>query len=320
MAFEGAVTGQNLLRSTWTSGTVLSSDSEAADYPKENAIDGNPESQWRAAANGAKEIVIDSADDSLDMDYLSLWFSIDSLPTSVKIETSADNIAYTAIDNNYDGTSFATMIAAADGTSRIIAVDTSLVIGNTVRITDVSYDQRYLVVGVGANYVELDRLPKPFLNGTAVTVYPGPVILAEIDPTESLRYIKITVTGTPAHCLEVQAFKVQYVFDDTILPLNAFPIGRQINVGNVESSFSGYMIGRTSTGPSRSQFRLQMSRVFRDATRIFEWITRQNRIGILLDDGTWWEVMPVGTIDMGRRPSTDAELVSYAAQLVFQEV
>jgi len=320
MAFEGAITGENLIRSTWKDSVVLSASSEAVGYPKENAIDGNGESQWKAAGNGAHSIVIDSADDALDMDFLCLWFSIYNLPTSVKIETSADNIAYTALDHNYDGTSFTTMQAAADGTSRILSVNSSLVKGSTVRINDVSYDERYLIVDVGANYCELDRLPKPFVNGTVVNVYPGPAILAEIDPTESLRYIKVTVTGTPAHVLQVQAFRVEYVFDNDILPLNAFPINRSMDLGNIERSFSGHMIGRMQTGPVKSQFRLQMARMYRDAVRVFEWVTRQNRIGLLLDDGTWWEVMPMGTLDMGRRPSTDAELITYALQVICQEV
>jgi hypothetical protein len=319
MSFEGAITGENLIRSTWTDATVLSASSEASGYPKENAIDGNTESQWRAAANGAHSIVIDSADDSLDMDYLCLWFSIDNLPTSVKIETSDDNIAYASMDNNYDGTVSTTLSADLDGTSRIVPVASvaKIYVGNTIRINS---DKRYLVVSVGANYVEIDRLPDAYSSGDTVEVYPGPVIIAYIQAAESRRYIKVTVTGTPAHLLEVQAFKVKYVFDDSILPLNAYPINRTIDVGNVESSFSGYGVGRMQTGPARSQFRLEMVRVFRDAVRIFEWITRQNRIGILLDDGTWYEVMPVGTIDMGRRPSTDAELVSYAMQITYQEV
>jgi hypothetical protein len=319
MAFEGAITGENLIRSTWTDATVLSSDSEAAAYLKENAIDGNTESQWRAAVNGAKNIVIDSADDSLDMDYLCMWFSIDNLPTSVKIETSSDNISYSTIANTYDTTVSTTLSANLDGTSRIIPMNSVIGfnIGNTVRIDS---DKRYLVVSVGANYIEIDRLPDAYSSGDLIEVYPGPVIIAAVSGAESKRYIRITVTGTPAHVLEVQAFKIKYVFDNSILPLNAFPIGRQLDVGPVERSFSGYGIGRMQTGPSRSQFRLQMARMFRDAIRIFEWVTRQNRIGILLDDGTWYEVMPMGTIDISRRPSTDAELVSYVAQIVYQEV
>jgi hypothetical protein len=320
MAFEGAITGEDLLRSTWKDATVLSASSEATGYPKENAIDGNGESQWKAGTNGAHSIVIDSGDDAIDMDYLCLRFSIYNLPTSVKIETSSDNIVYTPTDHNYDGTSFSTMQAAADGTSRVLSVDTSLLIGSTIRLNDGTYDERYLVVGVGSGFVELDRLPKPFNNGTVANVYPGPVILVAIDGTESLRYIKVTVTGTPAHILAVQAFKVEYLFDNDILPLNAYPINRQLNVGNVERTFSGHMIGRMQTGPIKSQFRLQMARLFRDAVAVFEWVTRQNRIGVLLDDGTWWEVMPVGTIDVGRRPSTDAELVTYALQVILQEV
>ena len=319
MAFEGAITGEDLIRSTWTAATVLSADSEAAAYLKENAIDGNTESQWRAASNGAKNIVIDSADDSLDMDYLCMWFSIDNLPTSVKIETSTDNIAYSTIANTYDTTVSTTLSANLDGTSRIVPTNSVIGfnIGNTVRINS---DKRYLIVSVGANYVEVDRLPDAYSSGDLIEVYPGPVIIAAVAGAESKRYIKITVTGTPAHILEVQAFKIKYVFDNSILPLNAFPIGRQLNVGAVERTFSGHMIGRMQTGPSKSQFRLQMARMFRDALRIFEWVTRQNRIGILLDDGTWYEVMPIGTIDISRRPSTDAELVTYLAQVIYQEV
>jgi len=322
MAFEGAITGPNLLRSTWTSATVLSAASENAAYPKENAIDGNRESEWRAAANGNFAIVIDSADDTLDMDYLCLWFGIDNLPTSVFISTSADNIAWGEIDNNYDGDIAPTLTADLDGTSRILPVSSiaNLAIGNTIRINNLTYDERYLIVGLGATYVEVDRLPRPFDSGDIVTLYPGPVIIVEIDPAESLRYIKISVTGTPPHLLEVQAFKVQYVFDNTTLPLNAYPIQRQIGAGNIVSAFNGYMVGRMATGPARCQISLGMARMFRDAIAIFEWVLRQNRIGILLDDGTWWEVMPSGSIDIARRPSTDAELISYAMGIVFQEV
>jgi len=324
MAFEGAITGPNLLRSTWTDATVLSADSENAAYPKENAIDGNRESEWRSAAVGTHEIVIDSGNASIDMDYISLWLGIDNLPTSVSIETSSDNIIYSEIDNNYDGDISTTLSATLDGTSRIIPVVSILyfVVGNTIRISNVSYDERYLIVGIGATYLEVDRLPKPFDSGDAVYISPGPVIIATIEPAESLRYIKITVEAGAnyAHILEVQAFKVQYVFDNDVLPLNAYPLTRQINAGNVISSFNGYGVGRMATGPSRSQIRLGMTRMFRDAIAIFEWVLRQDRIGILLDDGTWWEVMPTGSIDTARRPSTDAELVSYVMGIVFQEV
>lgn len=319
MAFEGAITESDLIRSTWTSAAVLSSDSEATGFPKENVINGNPESQWKAGANGAKNVVIDSGDASLDMDYLCLRFGIDNLPTSVKIETSADNVAYGSADNNYDGTVSTTLSSDLDGTSRIVPVASTakIYVGNTIRINSA---MRYLVVTVGTTYIEIDRLPDRYSSGQTLEVYPGPVIIVRIQALESKRYIKLTVTGTPAHILEATAFKVKYVFDNSILPLNAFPIGRAMDVGNVESSFSGYMVGRMRTGPVRSQFRLQMARVLRDAVSVFEWVTRQNRIGILLDDGTWWEVMPVGSIDTGRRPSTDAELVSYAAQMILQEV
>ena len=321
MPFEGAITGPNLLRSTWTEATVLSASEEAAAYPRRNAIDGNRESEWRAINNGEHFIVIDSADDSLDMDYMCLWFGINNLPTSVKIETSGNNIAYTEIANTYDVVA-TTLSADLDGTSRIVPVASiaNIEVGNTIRINNGSYDQRYLVVTIGATYVEVDRLPKPFDSGDTLQLYPGPVIIAAIAPAESKRYIKITVGGTPAHILEVQAFKVQYVFDNDILPLNAFPINRSINVGNAVSSFSGYMIGKMQTGPARSQFRISMARVYRDAIAVFEWIIRQERIGILLDDGTWWEVMPTGVIDISRRPSTDAELVAMAMGVVYQEV
>jgi len=322
MALEGAITGENLIRSTWTSATVLSAGSEATGFPKENIINGNRQSQWKAGSNGAFSVVIDSADAALDMDYLSLWFGIENLPTSVKIETSSDNIAYAATDNNYDGTVSTTLSADLDGTSRIIPVVSvaDFNVGNTIRINNVSYDERYLVVTVGGSYLEIDRYPKPFDSGDTVAVYPGPVILVAVAVAESKRYIKLTITGTPAHLLEAQAFKVQYVFDDTTLPLNAFPIQRQMAVGGVARSFSGYFIGRMQTGPDRSQFRLGIAKMFRDAWAVFEWVIRQNRIGILMDDGTWWECMPLNTIDTTRRPSTDAELVSYAAQLTLQEV
>ncbi len=322
MAFKGAITGANLLRSTWTDATVLSAGSEATGFPKENAINGNRESQWKAASNGAFSIVIDSADAALDMDYLCLWFGIENLPTSVKIETSSDNISFASTDNNYDGTVSTTLSATLDGTSRIIPVASvaKFYVGNTIRIVNGSFDERYLVVTVGASYLEIDRYPRPFDSGDTVAVYPGPVIIVNIQALESKRYIQLTITGTPAHLLEAQAFKLQYVFDNTTLPLNAFPITRQMGVGGVERSFSGYFIGKMQTGPARSQFRLGIARMFRDAWAVFEWVNRQDRIGILLDDGTWWETMPMGTIDIARRPSTDAELVSYAAQLTLQEV
>ena len=322
MSFEGAITGQNLIRSTWTSATVLSTSSELAGYPKENAIDGNRESEWRAAANGEQNIVIDSADAGLDMDYMCLWFGIDNLPTAVSIETSADNIAYSEIANNYDGDIATTLSADLDGTSRIISVASisNFHVGNTIRINNATYDERYLVVSTGATYLEVDRLPKPFDNGDTLSIYPAPVIIALIDASESKRYIKIKVTGTPAHVLEVQAFKIQYVFDNDILPLNAFPIDRQINAGNVFPSFTGDYIGKMRTGPARSLFRLTMARMFRDAVAIFDWVLRQDRIGILLDDGTWWEVLPMGSMDISRRPSTDAELVAYAAGITYQEI
>lgn len=322
MAFEGAITGANLIRSTWTDATVLSASEEAAAYPKENIIDGNRESEWRAINNGQHSIIIDSANASLDMDYLCLWFGINNLPTQVSILTSSDNIVYAEIANNYDGDISTTLSASLDGTSRIVPVvsTSDILVGNTIRINNGSYDERYIVVGIGATYVEVDRLPKPFDSGDTLQIAPAPVFIAAIGGGESLRYIKISITGTPAHLLEVQAFKMQYVFDNDILPLNAFPIQRQVNVGNTISSFSGYHIGRMQTAPFRSQFTIGMARIFRDAIAVFEWILRQDRIGILLDDGTWWEVVPAGTINIGRRPSTDAELVSYATSIIYQEV
>lgn len=322
MAFVWAVTQQNLIRSTWNTSQVLSATSEATGYPKENVINGNRESRWSAAAGGANSVVIDSGDASLDMDYICMWFDIYNLPTSVKVETSHDNIAYASTDTNYDGTVSTTTIADVDGSSRSIGVVTAgkVQVGNTIRIQDGSYDNRYLVIGKSGSYLEIDRYPSPYGAGATVTVYPGPVILLGIQAPESRRYIRITVTGTPAHLLEVQAFKVRFLFDNTSLPLNPYPVQRQISLGGTVSSFSGYHIGKMSTGPARSQWRFGMGRIFRDALAVFDWLIRQNRFGILMDDGMWFELTLTGSIDTTRRPASDAEVCTYVAQMSVQEV
>jgi len=323
MAIAWAITSENKLRSTWGDAAVVTPILAAAGYPGTNIIDGNRESKWVADGSGSKVIKVDSGDASLDIDYLCLWFDIGvTLPTLVKIETSPDDAVYTGVVNQYDGTVTTTTTAALDGTSRIVPVAdvTGISAGTSITIVGGGDQEYYLVVSVGANYVEIDRLPLAFSSGVSVRNTVEPVILVAIGAGESDRYIKLTITGYPAHLCEVQGFKVTHLFGGDDLPLNPYPAQQTINAGGVAESFAGDFIGKMQTGPHRSQFTVAMGRLYRDAIRILEWTLRQDRVGILMDDGTWWEVMPVGQIQLARRPSTDANLVSYASQVTFQEV
>ena len=148
MAFAWAITSENKLRSTWGDASVQEPIPAATGYPGANIIDGNKESKWVAEASGTKVIEIDSGDDSLDIDYLCLWFDYGvTLPSALKVETSDNAASYTSIANQYDGTVTTSLSASLDGTSRIVPVNdvTGFAAGNTVKIVS-TYEEHYIVV------------------------------------------------------------------------------------------------------------------------------------------------------------------------------
>lgn len=321
MAFEWAITSYNKLRSTWTDATIISASSEASGYPKENAIDGNIESSWKASVASAS-IIIDSGNTSLDIDYLFLRFRKDNVPTSVNIETS-DSVGsgYAEIANNYDGGVATTTDGALTGTSRYVYVDdvSNIEVGNTVRISDgVKTTKKYMVVKVGADYIEVDRMPEAYADEANVVVYPDAHMLASVAGSESKRYIRITVTcATYAQLLEVMGFSVNYVFDNTDLPLNPMPIEYGKELGNINRTFSGYGVGRMTSAPAIIRFSINIQRLYRTGMDVIDTLTNGDRFGILMDDGQWYEGV-LTTVSGSRRRSSDAELITYGSTLLFE--
>ena len=323
MSFAWAITSENKLRKTWRDADAYSASTEATGYPKENAVDGNPESEWRASASPAN-IILDTGDAAPDYDYIVLRFDYSKLPTAVNIQTcdTAGGV-YAEIANNYDGDIDTTLSAAADRASRIISVgsSTNFEIGNTVTLNDgVETTKKYIVVNKGTGWLELDRYPEPYAIAASVTLLPDWNILAHIAAGEQKRYIKIIVTATTPHLLEAYAFDVRYTFDGNALPLNPMPVAEAREVGNITRSFSNYGIGAMHTGPNFSRYTLQMGKMGMEANAIIAWLERQDRFGILMDDGRWIECMLQGNITRARRPSADGELISYAAQITVEEV
>jgi hypothetical protein len=323
MSFAWAITSLNKLRGTWRSSDAYSASTEATGYPKENAVDGNPESEWRASASPAN-IVLDTGEAAPDYDYLVLRFDYSKLPTAVNIQTSdAPASGFAEIDNNYDCDIDTTLTAAADRASRVISVATStnFEIGNTVTLDDgVETAKKYIIVNKGTGWMELDRYPEPYDIGGQVTLLPDWNILALIAAGEQKRYIKIIVTATTPHLLEAYAFDVCYRFDGSGLPLNPMPVAETRDVGNITRSFSGYGIGKMHTGPNFSRYTLQMGSLGMEANGILAWLERQSRFGILMDNGEWIECMLRGNITRARRPSSDGELISWATQITVEEV
>ena len=323
MAFTWAICTYNKLRSTWAGASIYSASTENAAYPKENAIDGNIESEWRATASPAI-LVIDSGVASPALQYLCLWFSYDMIPTSVKIETSAAaGSGYASIANNYDGTVATTLSAIAVRSSRILSLtsSTNFHVGNTIRVSDgVLAAKKYLIVAVGTGYVEIDQFPLPHANGAAAALYPDSCILAVVGVTETKRYVKLTITAATPHLLEAQGFGISYSFDGNALPLNPFPISETRSTGNIARSLSNYGIGKMHTGPNYSKYSLSIGRIGKNGNAILSWLEKQGRFGILMDNGEYHEVMLSGDIGRLRRMSSENELVSYSTQLMMEEV
>lgn len=323
MSFAWAITSENKLRRTWRDSDAYSASTEAVGYPKENAVDGNPESEWRASASPAN-IILDTGDASPAYDYLALRFDYSKLPTAVNIQTcDTAGGAYTEIANNYDADIDTTLTAAADRASRIISVgsSTNFEIGNTVTLNDgVETTKKYIIVNKGTGWLELDRYPEPYAIAGQVTLRPDWNILSLIAAGEQKRYIKVIVTATTPHLLQAYAFDVSYRFDGLGLPLNPMPISEAREVGKITRSFSNYGIGTMHTGPNFSRYSLSIGRMGMEANGIIAWLERQNRFGILMDDGRWIECMLQGNITRARRPSSDGELISYAVQITVEEV
>jgi hypothetical protein len=318
-----ALTGVNLLRATWRDSLANSASTEAVGWPKENSVDGNKSSEWRASASPGW-LILDASEASPGYEYIALTFDYSKLPTSVKIETSdAVGSGYASIANNYDGSVSTTLSAAATRSSRLVSVTSSANIqpGNIVRINDgVQTTRKYLVISKGVGYLELDRYPEPYTNGATVALYPHTNVLAHVAGGESKRYIRITVTATTPHIMEAQAFATLYVFDGTGLPLNPFPVTENRRVGSVSRGFNNRGIGTQKTGGNYSVYSIGIGSMGEDARQILRYIERQERFGILMDNGQWEEVMLSGNMNINRRPSSDAELLTYTAQLTVEEV
>jgi hypothetical protein len=321
MSFAWCLTSANKLRSTWTGSRVESASSETAGYPKENAIDGNKQTEWRGTTGA--NIVIDSGDDNIIYDYLRLLFDPTKIPTSVKIETSANGSSWAEIDNQHNGSVTTDLSADCDGASRIIAVDDTdnFHVGNNVQLDhsgSTFFDAT--VVDIGTGYIELDRyVPSTFVENDSVTIRPNASTLVYIANDEDLRYVRITVNDN-THLLEAQAFSVEYIFDDTDLPLNPSSADAQYSVGNVTRSLSGYAVGRMNTAPPIIRYNINLINCRQIAKEILIEYLRKDRFGILMDNGEWYEGLFVDNIGIGRRPSVKSQLISYNITLTFEEV
>ncbi len=323
MAFAWALTSSNKFRSTWELSRVDSASTEVAGYPKENAIDGNKESEWRGdgASPSGDYIIIDTNDDAIVYDYIRVLFDPTRIPTSLKIETSANGSSWSGIDNQYDGTVTTDLSADSSGTSKIIAVDssTNFYAGNTVQLAHSTTKEHFLVVSVGTGYIEVDRyVPTTYVTNDTVTLVPDASNLIYIANDEDLRYIKLTVITNP-HVLEVQGFSVEYTFDNADLPLSPSSADESKSVGNIYRSFSGYGIGKMNTAPSYSKFNIGIPKIYKEGLYILEHYS-QSRFGILMDDGRWYEGQIVGDVSNARRPSMKSNIVSYAMSITFEEV
>lgn len=324
ISFCWAITSHNKLRSTWTDAIVYSAETEAAGYPKEYANDGNNDSRWKATATNA-EIIIDTGVTTPDLDYLFMRFDRADIPTSVDIKTSSTTTSgdFASIYNNLNKGSSGldtTTSAALDGSSRIIPLhsNTYFYVGNTVLIDDhVSTAHRYLVVGVGSTFIEVERFPEAYLENAHVSVCANTSCLVVIDPSERKRYIKIDVTcAVAAHLYEVCGFSVDYVFDGTALPLNPYPVELGWELGAVGRTLSGYGIGRMTMAPPPRKIGFTIQRTLKDGLDVMEAVMRGERFGILMDDGDWNEGILSG-VSGQRRQSSDSELVGYGLNCIF---
>lgn len=323
MAFTWALCTHNKLRTTWISGaSVLSASTEAVGYPKENVADGNIESEWRGS-DMTDTVVIDSGDASLDIDYICVRFRYGYVPTTLRVQTSADDVVYADIDNNADGSVSTTTTAACSPYSRVISVtdESNINVGNTIMIDDgVLTATKYLVVEVGSGYIVIDRYPLSFADSADVTVVPDCVTLLSVSAGESERYVKLTVSHSDlTHILEVQAFAVLYTFDGDGLPLNPFPVTQRVSTGSVMRSFNGTLIGKMRAGPYRSVYTLGMGKVSESARQVIYEVLRLDRFGIIMDNAEYIECMVVNDITMQRRASSDSSLISYAVQVDIAE-
>jgi hypothetical protein len=328
--FKWAITTHSKTRSTWTDAEIESQSSEAVGYPADNAIDGNVDSQWKATG-ASGNIVIDTGVTTPIIDYIFLRFGVGDVPTTVKIETS-DNpgtgfipLANNMIANGSPGTVNTHLSATLDGTSRIISVvsSTNFEIGNTVEIVDgvgPCASKKYMIVDKGTGWLEVDRYPEQYISGADVTVVPASHCLVLVASGERKRYINITLTcPTTAHIYEVSAFAVSYVFDDSSLPLNPFPVEFGWETGQIARTFSGFGVGRMTSSPAPKRFGFSIQRISRDGLDIWESLIAGDRFGILMDDGQWHEGV-LTTVGGQRRQSSESELVSYGITATFEVV
>jgi hypothetical protein len=321
MSFAWAFTSGDKIRSSWTDSIVISATNELSSYPKENILDGNPESCFKATG-ASSTIVIDSGDNALDIDYLFLRFNYDNIPTNINIETSSDNSNWAKIANNLDGI-HTHLAVACDPTSRIISIEspfTYLHVGNTVEITDsIAATKKYLIIAIGAGWAELDRFPESYAINATVTIVPDSTCLVVVGSTETKRYICLTITGDPAEIISISGFSTSYIFDASALPLNPYPYEENIDLGGVSRTISGHGIGKQTQGPAIRKYQIGIGRILKDGLAILDWCSRQENLGILDDSGEWHEVILTG-MSGGRRQSSNAELISHTRTVTFESI
>lgn len=321
MAFAWAFTSGDKIRSSWTDSVVLSATNELSSYPKENILDGNPESCFRATGTSSV-IIIDSGDDSLDIDYLFMRFRYNNISTNINIETSSNGSNWAEIANNLDGV-HTHLAVACDSTSRVISIEspfTPLHVGNTVEIADsIATTKKYLIVAIGTGWAELDRFPESYAIDATVTIVPDSTCLVVVGSTETKRYIRLTITGDPAEIVSISGFSTDYIFDASALPLNPFPYEESIDLGGVSRTISGHGIGKQTQGPAIRKYSIGIGRILKDGLAILNWCASQDNLGILDDSGEWREVILTG-ISGGRRASSDAELISHTRTITFEEI
>lgn len=323
MAFCWAITTENLLRSTWGKAHVESVSSSQLGFSADNAIDGNSVSRWRATTDTG-EIVIDTASDNIDYDYIFCQFDLNNIPTLVSIATSTQpSSGFTNIVNNLDGSVTTTTTALLSSVSRIVPVSNTdnFVVGNIVKIADNEMPARtFTVVNVGSNYLEIDRFPLPYKSGALVIVVPHTNCLAYVAPPERKRYIRFSISCPErAHALELCAFKVKYLFDGDILPLNPYPAEYSFDVGQINRTFSGYTIGRMFAFPPQKRLGITMPVVSEACVELFNQLSCKGRFGLLTDDVRWFELL-ITNLSWNRRQSSNSSLVQYNINVIMETV
>jgi hypothetical protein len=321
--FCWAITTKNLLRTSWNDDIVIDSATTAiSGYPSDNVLDGNRQSAYKVNSTQAI-IVIDRGSSAPTLEYLYFIFNYANLPTSVKIEHSTDNNTYTEIDNNLDRGVATTLTSALDGTSRILPVadETNIHVGNYVELDDdVQTATKYLVIGVGSNYIEIDKYPLAYKSGSTVVVVPDTHCLCVLANDEDDRYLKITITcASIAEVLEICGFSVSYVFDGTQLPLNPFPVDITEDMGSILRTVSGHGVGRMNMSPPIRKYSIGIGKILKDGLAILEWLQRQEGMGFLTDSGEYIEAVITG-MSGGRRASSDAELIAHTRTITFEEI